>query len=75
VFVNPRLTPVGDATAEFNEGCLSVRGYRARVRRHLEVRVEALDRAGQRFSWQVRCNVLVACAVGLSVRALHTLRL
>ena len=44
--VNPTLEPVGDETDEFFEGCLSVEGYSALVRRHRAVRVRALDPAG-----------------------------
>ena len=39
VIVNPVLRLVGDAHATFLEGCLSVRGFSALVRRSLEVEV------------------------------------
>lgn len=45
--INPALTPVGDESDEFFEGCLSVEGYSAMVRRHRKVRVEALDGRGK----------------------------
>jgi len=45
--INPRLEPVGDETDEFFEGCLSVAGYSAAVRRHRAVRVRALDARGE----------------------------
>jgi peptide deformylase len=45
--VNPTLEPVGDETDEFFEGCLSVAGFSALVRRHRAVRVKALDANGE----------------------------
>jgi peptide deformylase len=46
VMVNPVLEPVGDETAEINEGCLSVPDLRGTVDRHVTVRVRYLDREG-----------------------------
>ncbi|HWI03132.1 MAG TPA: peptide deformylase [Acidimicrobiales bacterium] len=46
VLVNPVVTPAGDETEEFFEGCLSVSGFSALVRRWRRVTVEALDAAG-----------------------------
>ena len=46
VMVNPVLEPVGDETAEINEGCLSVPDLRGTVDRHVTVRVRYLDRDG-----------------------------
>ncbi len=46
VMVNPVLEPVGDETAEINEGCLSVPDLRGTVKRHVAVRVRYLDRDG-----------------------------
>ena len=43
VIINPNLSIVGDSTAEFFEGCLSVDGFGALVRRALNVRVECLN--------------------------------
>jgi peptide deformylase len=63
VLVNPILTPLvpngpgaleaADAI-EMYEGCLSVQGVRGRVRRPRRVRVQALDRQGQKldFVWE-----------------------
>ena len=47
VLVNPTLEPLGDETCEFFEGCLSVEGFSAMVRRHRAVRVRALDETGE----------------------------
>jgi peptide deformylase len=46
VIVNPVLEPVGDETAEINEGCLSVPDLRGTVDRSVCVRVRYLDRDG-----------------------------
>lgn len=43
VVVNPLLEPVGEETDEFFEGCLSVNGYRAVVRRWRRVRLTGWD--------------------------------
>jgi peptide deformylase len=48
VVVNPVLTPVGDERYRSNEGCLSVPDLRGDVERHVRVRVEYLDRDGNR---------------------------
>jgi len=47
VLVNPKLTLLGDETYPSFEGCLSVPNLRGVVRRHVGVRVEALDRHGE----------------------------
>lgn len=44
--INPTLEPVGDETVEFFEGCLSIEGFSALVRRQRAVRVRALDPRG-----------------------------
>jgi peptide deformylase len=46
VIVNPVIEPVGDATIEINEGCLSVPGLRGTLDRYEAVRVRYLDRDG-----------------------------
>ena len=43
VIINPRLTIVGEESAEFFEGCLSLPGFTAVVKRALRVRVDCLD--------------------------------
>jgi peptide deformylase len=47
VIINPRLSIVGNSTAQFFEGCLSVEGYQAVVDRALNVRVECLNERGE----------------------------
>ena len=46
VIVNPVIDPVGDATIEVNEGCLSVPGLRGTLDRFEAVTVRYLDRDG-----------------------------
>jgi peptide deformylase len=43
VIINPKLSIVGETTADFYEGCLSVEGFAAVVRRAENVRVECLN--------------------------------
>jgi peptide deformylase len=47
VLVNPVVEPVGEDAEEFFEGCLSLTGYSALVRRWRAVRVRALDQRGE----------------------------
>jgi peptide deformylase len=50
VLINPELEMLGDESRTFFEGCLSVDGYRALVRRHHRVRVRYLDMGGNRHT-------------------------
>jgi peptide deformylase len=50
VIINPTLSFVEDSTAEFFEGCLSVEGYQAVVKRALNVRVECLNERGEEIT-------------------------
>lgn len=59
VLINPKLRLVGEKCANFFEGCLSVNGYRAMVRRHVAVEVTGRDREGKEVNieakgWQAR---------------------
>jgi peptide deformylase len=47
VLVNPVVEPAGEETDEFFEGCLSVSGFSALVRRWRTVTLEALDERGE----------------------------
>ena len=47
VIVNPVLEPLGEETAEINEGCLSVPGLRGTVERRMAIRARYLDRDGE----------------------------
>jgi peptide deformylase len=46
VLINPTVTPVGNRSALFYEGCLSVPGYSAAVERAADVTVSFTDLAG-----------------------------
>ena len=54
VIVNPVLELLGDETATFFEGCLSVSGYAALVPRRREVHVTGFDEHGKPVDWRVR---------------------
>ncbi len=45
--INPKITKLGNETAEFFEGCLSLSGFSALVPRARSVRVECLDEHGK----------------------------
>ena len=47
VIINPKLTLLGNESAQLFEGCLSVEGYQAIVDRSLKVRVECLNERGE----------------------------
>ncbi len=49
VFVNPVITPLGDALEHYEEGCLSVPGFHELIERPARISISALDRAGQPF--------------------------
>ena len=49
VLINPIVTPLTEELEEGWEGCLSVPDMRGRVPRFTTVRLEALDRAGERI--------------------------
>jgi peptide deformylase len=48
IVVNPVITPIDDERYRSNEGCLSVPDLRGDVERYVRVRVEHLDRNGDR---------------------------
>ena len=50
VIINPKLTLLGNSSAQFFEGCLSVAGYQAVVDRALNVRVECLNERGEEIT-------------------------
>ena len=47
VIINPKYFILDDSTAQFFEGCLSVAGYQAVVKRYLNLRVECLNERGE----------------------------
>ncbi|HEX5746756.1 MAG TPA: peptide deformylase [Archangium sp.] len=54
VIINPRLTVEDPEPVEFFEGCLSVSGFSALVRRARAVRVEAFNENGEPITLQAR---------------------
>jgi len=50
VFINPEITYKSEEMVINEEGCLSVPGCYAKVDRHAQVTVKALDRHGKEFS-------------------------
>lgn len=49
VLINPVISPVGTATDEAWEGCLSVPGLRGVVRRYSQIRYQGFDEQGARI--------------------------
>jgi peptide deformylase len=54
VIINPQLSVVGDRTATFFEGCLSLSGFTALVPRALEVQVNCLNERAEPVAIQAR---------------------
>ena len=54
ILVNPVLTPIGGATFDNYEGCLSVPNLRGLVQRHAEIHVTGLTREGEPIDRIVR---------------------
>ena len=54
ILVNPDLSPASELMFDNYEGCLSVPNLRGKVKRHFEIRVEAMDRFGNSISETVR---------------------
>jgi peptide deformylase len=50
VLINPKVTPLGEDTADGWEGCLSIPDLRGLVPRSARVRLEALDRQGKPYT-------------------------
>lgn len=51
VLINPRLTFPSEKMAEDWEGCLSVIDFRGKVPRHIQLEVQAHDRAGKKVKF------------------------
>ncbi|MDC3960326.1 peptide deformylase [Polyangium jinanense] len=54
VIINPELRVIGEETATYFEGCLSVAGYMALVERHFAVEVTGFDEKGEPLRWEAR---------------------
>lgn len=60
VFINPEIIATSDEVVINEEGCLSVPGQYAKVNRHSQVTVKALDKNGQEFTLDAD-NLLAIC--------------
>lgn len=49
VYINPKITLLSEEIVEDIEGCLSIPGVRAKVKRPLKIKVEATDLSGALF--------------------------
>jgi peptide deformylase len=47
VWINPSMRSLSEEQAEFYEGCLSIPGFEAKVRRFVHIEVEGLDEMGK----------------------------
>jgi peptide deformylase len=47
-WINPSMKPMSDEQAELFEGCLSVPGFEAKVKRYVHIEVDGFDEAGKR---------------------------
>ncbi|MBS1820196.1 MAG: peptide deformylase [Acidobacteria bacterium] len=52
--INPEITPLSHEMHEDWEGCLSIPDIRGKVPRHVDIRVRALDRDGERIELRAR---------------------
>jgi peptide deformylase len=59
VFINPRIT-AKDGSQVYQEGCLSLPGIYADVKRYNQISVQALDRDGREFSLDAE-GLLAVC--------------
>ena len=59
VFINPRIV-AKDGSQIYQEGCLSLPGIYADVKRYNQIEVQALDRDGREFSLQAE-GLLAVC--------------
>lgn len=60
VFINPKITPLTDDTAPYDEGCLSVPEVYDKIERPKKVKVEALDGTGNPFTEEAE-GLLAVC--------------
>lgn len=47
-WINPSMKPLSDEQAELFEGCLSVPGFEAKVKRYVHIEVDGFDETGKR---------------------------
>lgn len=61
VFINPKVTPLVEEKAPYDEGCLSVPGFYETVERPARVRINALGLDGQPF--EIETDGLLAVCI------------
>lgn len=61
VYINPKVTPLTEELAPYQEGCLSIPEVYDTIERPARVRIEALDENGQEFS--VEADGLLAVCI------------
>ena len=54
VFINPEIEVLDPELSEYDEGCLSVPGFRGNVWRYTSIRVQAFDRNGETIDQIIR---------------------
>src|SRR5580698_4486696 len=47
-WINPSMKPLSDEQAELFEGCLSIPGFEAKVKRYVHIEVDGFDETGKR---------------------------
>ncbi|MBT0879424.1 MULTISPECIES: peptide deformylase [unclassified Campylobacter] len=59
-FINPIITPIGEGTQVYEEGCLSVPGFFEEVTRYNKIKVDYLDRFGNQKTLEAEGLLAVA---------------
>ena len=54
VFFNPEITEYSKNTDELEEGCLSIPGYGANIKRSKKIKIKAIDDNGNKIKLKVR---------------------
>lgn len=54
VFFNPEITEYSKNKDEVEEGCLSIPGYAANIKRSKKIKIKALDENGKKIKFKVR---------------------
>jgi len=54
VFFNPEITEYSKEQDEMEEGCLSIPGYEAQIKRSKKIKIKAIDENGNKIKLKVR---------------------
>ena len=54
VFFNPEITEYSNDQDEMEEGCLSIPGYGAQIKRSKKIKIKAVDESGNKIKLKVR---------------------